>query len=386
MTLCDLQIEEPMAAPAGLPEGVPPLRAFYLYMTSGCNLRCRHCWVVPRFVKGKPDPGEVIDPGLLEQAVMEAKPLGLCSAKITGGEPLLHPQFKEIVRMLSDQGLGLNMETNGTLMTPQIARWLKEETRVGFISVSLDGADAASHDSFRGVSGAFDAALSGLDALVAAGYRNVQVIMSVYRGNVPQIDDVVALARAHGAASVKFTPVTNTGRGAALHEGGEALGLEERMALAKYIQDDLAGRAGIDLVINLPPALRTFKKLWRSRGRTGDCGVDRILGILGSGEIAMCGIGRTIPELVYGRLGEDSIRDIWLCHPRLLELRRELEDVAGYPGICGTCLHARSCRTGCVANNYVEGDRMVCPSASCTEAEELGIFPKERQRSYSRQS
>jgi SynChlorMet cassette radical SAM/SPASM protein ScmF len=369
-----------MDAPAGLPVGVPPLRAFYLYMTSGCNLRCRHCWVVPRFVKGKPDPGEVIDPKLLEQAVMEAKPLGLCSAKITGGEPLLHPQFREIVKMLSDQGLNMNMETNATLMTRELARWLKEESRINFISVSLDGADAASHDRFRGVSGAFDATLSGLDALVEAGYRNVQVIMSVYRGNVSQIDDVVALARAHGAGSVKFTPVTKTGRGAVLHEVGEALDLTGRMALAGYIQDDLAGRAGIDLVINLPPALRTFKKLWQSRGRTGDCGVQRILGILGSGDIAMCGIGRTIPELVYGRLGEDSIRDIWLGHPRILQLRRELEDVAGYPGVCGSCLHARSCRTGCVANNYQEGSRMVWPSASCTEAEARGIFPEARKR------
>jgi SynChlorMet cassette radical SAM/SPASM protein ScmF len=309
---------------------------------------------------------------------MEAKPLGLCSAKITGGEPLLHPQFKEIVRMLSDQGLGLNMETNATLITPQIARWLKEDSRVDFISVSLDGPDAASHDSFRGVTGAFDSALFGLDALVDAGYRNVQVIMSVYRGNVAQIDEVVALAKAHGAGSVKFTPVTNTGRGAALHEGGEALDLPDRLDLARYIQDDLAGRAGIDLVINLPPALRTFKKLWQSRGRTGDCGVYRILGILGSGEIAMCGIGRTIPKLVYGRLGEDSIRDIWLGHPKLLKLRRELADVRAYPGICGACLHARSCRTGCVANNYVEGSRIVCPSASCTEAEARGLFPESR--------
>ncbi|MEI6102821.1 MAG: radical SAM protein [Methanothrix sp.] len=384
MSLCDLQVEEPLTPPASLPVGVPPLRAFYLYMTTGCNLRCRHCWVVPRYVKGRPDPGEVIDAKLLQRAVEEAKPLGLCSAKITGGEPLLHPQFKEIVKMLSDQGLGLNMETNGTLMTPQIARWLKEETRVGFISVSLDGADAAAHDSFRGVPGAFDSALLGLDALFGAGYRNVQVIMSVYRGNALQIDDVVALARAHGANSVKFTPVTNTGRGAALHEGGEALDLPERMALAKYVQDDLAGRAGISLVINLPPALRTFDRLWQSRGRTGDCGVDRILGILGSGEIAMCGIGQTIPELVYGRLGADSIRDIWLGHPKLLELRREMEDVAAYPGICGSCLHAKSCRTGCVANNYQQAGRMVCPSASCTEAEKRGLFPKARQRSYSR--
>jgi hypothetical protein len=83
----------------------------------------------------------------------------------------------------------------------------------------------------------------------------------------------------------------------------------------------------------------TFKRLWQSRGRARDCGMHRILG---GGEIAMCGIGGTIPELVYG--------------------------------------YEVPCRTGCVANNYLQGSRMVCPSASCTEAEESGIFPEERKR------
>ena len=88
--------------------------------------------------------------------------------------------------------------------------------------------------------------------------------------------------------------------------------------------------------------------------------------------------------MVFGRLGVDSIRDIWLGHPRVLELRRELEDVAAYPGICGDCIHAGTCHTGCVANNYVDQSRLVWPSAFCTEAEERGLFPEARRKSSSR--
>jgi hypothetical protein len=109
--------------------------------------------------------------------------------------------------------------------------------------------------------------------------------------------------------------------------------------------------------------------------------VDRILG---SGDISLCGIGRSVPKMVFGRLGKDCIRDIWLSHPGVLKMRREMLDVSGYPGICGDCIHAGAFRTGCVADNYVDSSRLVWPSAFCAEAEERGLFPAARRKSSSR--
>ncbi|MFC2023194.1 radical SAM protein [Chloroflexota bacterium] len=386
MTICDFAEQpEPEHQPVDLPEGVPPLRAFYLYMSNSCNLACRHCWITPRYVDGQPDHGDVIDVDALRRAVHEAKPMGLGSAKLTGGEPMLHPRFVEIVDMLTKEGLGMNMETNGTLVTAELARYLKDETNLSFISVSIDGADAETHDAFRNVDGAFDAVLRGLDYLVEAGYENTQVIMCVHRDNRDQIEDVVRLAAAHGAGSVKINPVTNSGRGAAMHERGEGLDFHERMDLAHYVYDELRPRLrqeglSVGLVLNTSLALMPIREIMRRGGRTGDCGVLGILGMLGTGEIVLCGIGRTTPELVYGRLGEDSIRDIWLTHPTILELRRILADVDSYPGICGKCSVARRCRTGCVAQNFVNGRHLVWPDALCAEAERLGGFPATRRR------
>src|SRR5512143_1047967 len=184
-----------------LPEGIPPLGTFYIYLSDNCNLRCRHCWIVPRFTDGKPDAGRVVDVDALLVAVREAKTLGLSSAKLTGGEPLLHPRFMEVVERLSAEGLNLYMETNGTLLTAEAARHLKGNTKLSFVSISLDGADAATHDAFRGVKGAFDGALNGLSYLNDAGFRNTQIIMSVYRGNLSQVEALVQLAVARGAAS-----------------------------------------------------------------------------------------------------------------------------------------------------------------------------------------
>jgi SynChlorMet cassette radical SAM/SPASM protein ScmF len=395
VTICDpaLPGEEALAEGAeamlsaeqlDLPEGVPPLRAFYLYLTAGCNLACKHCWIVPRYVGGEPDPGEVIDVDDLRAAVAEARPMGLASCKLTGGEPTLHPRFREIVDYLTDEGLGLDMETNGTLLTAELARRLKDESNVGFISISLDAPDAAAHDAFRGVPGAYVGALRGLDHLVRAGYENVQLIMSVWRGNRDQVEAVVRLAEERGAASVKLNPVTATGRGIAMQDRGESLDFDETLALARHVDEEVRPGAEVGVVLSLPPALVPAAELWRTRGRVGDCGVQRILGIVGTGDIALCGIGRTIPELTYGRLGVDSIRDIWLSHPTILQLRGSLADREGYPGICADCIHGSGCRTGCVANNFEHSGRLVWPNVLCEEAERRGVFPATRRRSWRR--
>ena len=381
MALCDLKEQVAAEPPPGtldLPKGVPRLRAFYIYLSDNCNLRCRHCWIVPRFTNGKPDPGRVVDVEALREAVREAKTLGLSSAKLTGGEPMLHPRFMEVVDLLTAEGLGLYMETNGTLLTAEAARHLKDKTRVTFISVSLDGADARTHDAFRGVEGAFDAALKGLSYLMDAGFKNTQVIMSVHHGNSAQVEAVVNLAAAHGAASVKLNPVTRTGRGTAMHERGEDLDFDEQMELARYIDDDLGPRAPIDVTLGMPPALSSLHRLQRTQGNCGDCGVRGILGILGTNEYALCGIGSTCPEFVYGKLGKDSIRDIWSNNPTILLLRRALADVDSFPGICARCIFARVCRTGCVADNYAVSGHLIAPHWLCTEAARRGLFPTAR--------
>ncbi|MCX6841234.1 MAG: radical SAM protein [candidate division WOR-3 bacterium] len=381
MALCDVTANPSSLASRfpDLPEGVPPLCSFYLYLSSSCNLRCRHCWITPSFTAdGRPGPGDVVDLDALREAVREAKTLGLNAAKLTGGEPMLHPRFLEIVDMLTAEGLSLTMETNGTLLTAETARHLKEKTKLTFSSISLDGRDAETHDAFRRVPGAFDAALQGLDHLVNAGYKNCQVIMSVHHGNRNQIEEVVKLAAKHGATSVKLNPVNIAGRGAGMHERGEALGFDDYLALARWVSSDLRPKATIGVVFELPPGLAAFGDIWRSRGRTGDCGVLGILGILGTGEIALCGIGQTHKEFVYGRLGETRIRDIWLTNPTILALRRDLKDVDSYPGVCAECIFARTCRTSCVADNYSHNGRLVSPNWLCAEAARRGLFPSAR--------
>lgn len=377
MTLCDSKTETELATrEIDLPEGVPPLTTFYLYLTSGCNLRCRHCWIVPRFVDGEPSPGEVLSPNLLRSAVEQARPLGLSQAKLTGGEPMLHPQFVEIVDLLTAEGIRTHMETNGTLIDAALARHLREETSLWFISVSIDGPTAELHDPFRGVEGSFDAAVRGFRHLVETGYQP-QLIMSAHRGNVGYVEDVVDLAVELGAGSVKFNPVTRSGRGVAMHERDEALDVTEILELAHFIRGELQERTPIRLILSTPPALYSVGELveW---GPDQECHVRHILGVLGSGDTALCGIGQTVPELCFGNLEETGVREVWLHHPMLLRLREDLD--GEYPSLCGRCIHAHRCLTHCVAQNYVDSGRLVTPHTLCAAAYERGLFPVSRLR------
>jgi len=379
VTLCDPEPEELLECElpeSALPEGVPPLTTFYLYLSDGCNLRCRHCWITPTFVNGEPSPGQYLPLELLKRAVAEAKPLGLLAAKLTGGEPTLHPQFVEIADYLSAEGLSLTMETNGTLIDDALARHLKEQTNLWHVSVSIDGATAASHDAFRGVKGSFDAAVRGFRALVAAGYKP-QLIMSPHRGNFAEVEAVVQLAVDLGAGSVKFNPVMASGRGAGMHERGEALEFEEIMELAHFVRGELQDRTPIKLILATPLVLYTVKELLREKSQ-GICHVRYILGILGSGEMALCGIGRNVPELCFGKLGEASVAEVWLHHPMLQELRQELD--GDYPGVCGECIHAKRCLTYCVAQNYLDSRCLVAPAWLCSEAAKRGLLPQSRQK------
>ena len=60
--------------------------------------------------------------------------------------------------------------------------------------------------------------------------------------------------------------------------------------------------------------------------------------------------------------------------------RRILEEHRKFPGICGECVFAATCRTACVAQNYVDGRHLVWPDVLCAEAAERGLFPASRRK------
>ncbi len=356
-----------------LPEGVPPLNSYYVYMTAGCNLACQHCWIAPTY-QANGGTGGHLDYDLFELALEEGLPLGLSNIKLTGGEPLLHPDFIRFVDLIRENELGLTIETNGTLMTESLAHYLKEHSTLNFISVSLDGATSKTHDPFRGVRGSFEKAVQGIRYLVEVGYHP-QIIMSIHQGNVDEIEDLVNLAENLGAGSVKFNLIQPTGRGEVLTGRGQVLDIQRLIELGQWIEGDLQKRFSVRLIYDWPVAFRSLHRLLSDGSDT--CGIFDILGILPSGHLAMCGIGLLVTDLCYGLIGKDSISNIWITNPRLVELRNSLPQ--NLEGICSDCLFRNRCLGSCIAGNYNLTGRLTSPFWFCQKADEAHLFPFSRR-------
>jgi len=359
------------------PAATPRLAQLYCYLTAGCNLRCRHCYLAPAWEPGAELVQPCLDVGLFADVVRQGKELGLTAVKLTGGEPLLHPRFADIVAVAREHELRLIVETNGVLCTPQVAALLAAEPGA-FVSVSLDGIDAATHEHVRRVRGSFEAALAGVRNLVAAGLRP-QLIMSVMRANRAQMEPMVRLAAEVGAGSLKFNVVMPAQRGAALHESGETLDIAALVATGRWVEEELVPAAKVHVFYHQPPAFRPLGRLYGHDEHSdgcGRCGILGMMGLLADGSYALCGVGAFVPEMVFGHAAREPLAEVWEHAAVLNELREGLPQRLG--GVCGRCLMKRVCLAGCIAHNYYAAKDLWAAHWYCEAAVAAGLFPESR--------
>ena len=129
----------------------------------------------------------------------------------SGGEPLLRGDWVDLGRHAVRCGLAIALATNGTLVDADMAELIRQ-TGFARVSVSLDGADAATHDVFRGSSGSFEAAVAGARRLRAAGVE-LQINSTVARHNLHQLEALHALAAGLEAAALHLFLLVPVGCG-----------------------------------------------------------------------------------------------------------------------------------------------------------------------------
>jgi SynChlorMet cassette radical SAM/SPASM protein ScmF len=354
-----------------------PLRELYFYLTSDCNLRCRHCWIAPHYLLADKS-SSYLDPELFTGILDQAAPLGLSGVKFTGGEPLFHPRIADLIANVKKRGLRLVVETNGTLCSPEIAEKIASVGNV-FVSVSIDAADPEVHEWIRGKKGCFAEAVAGVKNLVNAGLRP-QIIMTIMRRNKDQIEPIVRLTESLGVGSVKFNILQPTARGEQMFAAGETVGIPELISLGKWVEGELSKTTRLPLYYDQPLAFRSLKSMFNAKNGTGchTCGIFRILGVLANGSYALCGIGETVPELVFGNAAHDALKDVWEKTAVLNDIREGLP--ARLRGICAECVLKNVCLGSCIAQNFYSRHDLWAPFWFCEEAYKLGLFPASRLR------
>ena len=181
-------------------------------MTRQCNLKCRHCYAQALSQKTTDELTTEEGKTLLDDLSSYGAPVILFS----GGEPLMRPDLPELAEYAVAKGMRAVVSTNGTLITRELAKILKD-IGLSYVGISLDGMEAV-NDRFRGVSGAFNQALTGIRNCQEAGIK-VGLRFTINRINQDQVSPIFDLLRNEGIPRVCFYHLVYAGRGSQLiHE------------------------------------------------------------------------------------------------------------------------------------------------------------------------
>ncbi|MEI6424131.1 MAG: radical SAM protein [Lentisphaerota bacterium] len=264
-----------------------PLKTIYFY-NKNCNLRCRHCWIVPGF--NTETKGEMTFPEV-KDLIFQGKGLGLNGVKLLGGEPLMLPYIGELIDFLISEGLKIMFETNGTLIDDDIAGRLGNTDP--FVSISLDGSNDDSHNLLRGNPGSFQKTVDGFIKLVKNNIHP-QVIFCLHAGNKDDLDKMVILAKNLGASSIKINFISDMGR---------AQGMKSELISVKAFIDTYhaySEKSGDDFkaLFDIPPAFQSVTSLVKKENMR-ICGIKNIIGVFAMrqhSEPLRVGIGAHLPE------------------------------------------------------------------------------------------
>ena len=346
----------------------PPFMVSYS-ITTKCNLKCKHCYSDS---VGQAAPDELST----EEAfhlIDDLSKWGVGLLVIDGGEPLHREDLLDIVKYASSKGIQTGIGSNGTLIDKVMAKRMVE-AGVQSIAISVDGTDAQTHDSFRGVSGAWEQALEGIKACRDVGLP-FQFNMVIRKETLLQLDDMLHMAVYHGANAAEFFDLVAVGR--AKRECQEqVLSLDERKRVMEWLAQ---AQEDCPIVIRVPACpmyplllqerhiqpkhfpVEMLKRVpYYGRGCAAGMPMGYVM-VQSNGEVNPC----MLLQVKLGNIREQSITSIWENSPVLAELRqKEL-----LKGECGGCSYKVTC-SGCRGRAYEETGDIMAADPGCWLAAE----------------
>lgn len=352
-----------------LDDGSPRCRLIAWEVTRSCNLACKHCRAEAHT---EPYPGELSTEEA--KALIDTFPeVGDPILIFTGGEPMMRGDVYELLAYASAKGLRCALSPNGTLITSEAA----EQIRVAGVqrcSISLDGHNADTHDRFRGVAGAFEASLQGINYLKQAGVP-FQINTTVTRNNLYDFKKIFELCEKIGAAAWHIFLLVPMGR---------ASGLADQVITAEEYEDvlhwlyDFRKTTSMHLKATCAPHYyRIMRQRARAEGITvtpATFGMDAMTrGCLGgTGFCFISHVGQVQPcgylTLDCGNIRQTPFPEIW----KKSEPFRQFRTPSEYKGKCGICEYHKVCG-GCRARAWSMNQDYMGEEPLCTYQPKAGI-------------
>lgn len=188
----------------GVREGMGPVVVWN--STRTCNLKCRHCYMSSDAKKYQNE----LTTAEAKQFIDDLADFNVPVLLFSGGEPLIRPDFFELADYAAKKGVRPTLSTNGTLITPEVARKIKD-IGVGYVGISLDGLREV-NDKFRGKAGAFEAAMNGIKNCVAVDQR-VGLRFTINHHNIQELENIFDFIEEENINCVCFYHLVYSGRG-----------------------------------------------------------------------------------------------------------------------------------------------------------------------------
>jgi MoaA/NifB/PqqE/SkfB family radical SAM enzyme len=300
--------------------------------------------------------------------VGEARALGCRRWSISGGEPMLRPDFVEIFDMITHRSLPYSLNTNGTLITPVIARLLK---RKGVKMVALYGATPEIHDHITRTPGSFAATMQGFSYLREAKTGFIVQLIPM-RDNYHQFDAMLKLARSlsplyrMGAPWLYLSAYRSAARNREI--------LRQRLDPADAIRLDLPDTMDDDEQPGCPSSGEHSRLFAACIKECGDFHIDPC------GGMTFCSFVKD-PALRYN-LRNGSFREAW--DDFIPSLAYKVQGDPEYKQNCGHCEKRENC-CWCPAYGYLEHGRYSAKvTYLCDLADEVRSYKKNWQRHHRR--
>lgn len=313
------------------------LRSVCMELTLRCNLRCVHCGSAA----GQARTNELALPELIP-ILEDLRTLGAERLVLLGGEPLLHPDWEEIVTMAKAFGLRVSLISNGLTVTQTVAATLAA-LHVDVVGISIDGASDEVHDRLRGAAGARKRAWIAVDRLRAAGIP-VTVITTVMRPNLaelPLLRDQIA-----GPGGLVWQIQSANGTGDRFLR--ELLpSPADLLSVARFVQETRRLFPAERLAVATGHSIghhATSVSDYAAAGTWRGCpGGITSMGISSDGSVKPC-LSMSDREIV-GNVRTLRLRELWR-DPTLFARNRRFAP-GRLRGGCAACPHGSECKAGC---------------------------------------
>jgi SynChlorMet cassette radical SAM/SPASM protein ScmE len=339
-------------------------RSMFIEVTSKCNLRCLYC-------SHFSSPGETVDLPKEEwlQFFEELKECAVMDLILTGGEPFLRKDIREIIDGIVRNRMRFSVLSNGTLITDDLASYLASTGRCSYVQVSVDGSNASVHDVCRGKD-SFRKAVEGIAHLVDHKVP-ATVRVTIHKGNVHELEKVAKFLLedlklpyfSTNAASYLGTCQQNTQIEIGIED--RMIAMESLLKLSSQYPGRIIAQAGpheeARIWREMDQAVREGTQFDRNGGGflTG-CGcVLSGLSVRSDGVIIPCSY---LSHIELGRINKDSLKEIWQNHPELIRMRARRSIPLSDFEYCSDCEYIKYCTGNCPALSFTKLSDIYQPS------------------------